>query len=85
MPILDQPGASQDRADAFFFGLDAEGHLLARLGSGPSVVKVRSEAAVPLRSWTLVTLTIDSAGLVAFAIDDKSSSSKTLEKQLRGL
>ena len=78
LPILDQPGASEDRADAFFFGLDAEGHLLARLGSGTSAVNARSEAVVPLRTWALVTLTIDSARVVAFAIDGKSSSSQTV-------
>lgn len=79
LPILDQPGASQDRADAFFFGLDAEGHLLARLGSATSAVNLRSKATVPLRTWSLVTLTIDSAGRVAFAIDGKSSSSETVD------
>jgi len=75
LPILEQRGAAGDQADAFFFGLDAEGHLLARFGSGTSAVNTRSEDAVPLRTWFLVTLAIDAARLPSFSIDGKPSPS----------
>ena len=69
LPILDQ-------RSGLFFGLDAEGHLLAHLGdnTGSNVV---STDVVPLRTWTLVTLTIDSEGHLLFGIGGKPSSSQT--------
>ena len=78
LPILDQPDTVQDRGGGFLFGLDAEGHLLARLGSGESAVNARSEAAVPLKTWALVTLTIDPARRLDFTIDSQASPSQAV-------
>lgn len=73
LPILDQPGTPQDRGGGFFFGLDSEGHLLARVGAGESAVNMRSAAAVPLRTWALATFTVDRERRVAFTIDSQPS------------
>ena len=69
LPILDQ-------RNGLFFGLDAEGHLLAHLGDGTGS-SVVSTSVVPLRVWTLVALTIDSEGHLMFGIGGKPSSSQT--------
>ena len=78
LPILDQQGVQQgtrqDQSDRFFFGLDAEGHLLARIGSSNSEIRARSAVAVPLRTWTLVTLTIDGERRLTFAIGGQPSA-----------
>jgi hypothetical protein len=72
VPILDQ----QDQQRGLFFGLDGEGHLLARLGGGNARSGVASTAVVPLRTWTLVTLTIDPERHLTFTIGGQASSSE---------
>jgi Concanavalin A-like lectin/glucanases superfamily len=76
LPLLDQQGSPQDQHGGFFFGLDAEGHLLAHLGNGGDGLAARSAAALPLRTWTLATLTIDPERHLAFTIDGRPSQSQ---------
>lgn len=73
IPILDQQDDPQDKPSGLFFGLDAEGHLLARLGGSNSGSITVSAAVVPLRVWTLVTLTISREKQLAFTIQGKPS------------
>lgn len=73
VPILDQQSASGDKSDGLFFGVDAEGHLLARLGATNPGNTTISTGVVPLRVWTLVTLSIDQENQVAFTIGGKPS------------
>jgi len=77
LPILDQHVASQNQTSGLFFGLDAEGHLLARLGDSNSGTSAVSTAVVPLRTWTLVTLTIDGESHFAFTIGGQPTSSQS--------
>jgi hypothetical protein len=74
IPIVDQQNASQNKPGGIFFGLNAEGHLLALLGNddGTRTVAV-SSSAVPLRVWTLVTLIIGPENQVTFTIGGKPS------------
>lgn len=74
VPILDQQNAPQDNPSGIFFGLNAEGHLLAHLENGASGNTAVSAAVVPLRVWTLVTLTIGPERQLAFTIGGKPSS-----------
>ncbi len=53
VPILDQDGPDR----AVFFGVDAEGHLIASLTAKTELHKFASVRALPLRQWTLVTFT----------------------------
>ena len=76
LPILDQYTTEQGQHRNFFFGLDAEGHLLARVGSGTKTINVISTGAVPLRMWTLVTLTIDRDDRLSFTIGGQPSPSQ---------
>jgi hypothetical protein len=71
LPILDQRG--------LFFGLDSEGHLLAHVGNRFSAQSVASTNAVPLRAWTLVTVSMDSEDRIAFTIGGQPSSSQPSE------
>jgi hypothetical protein len=72
LPILDRRGG-------LFFGLDAEGHLLARLGDGSAGKSVASTGAVPLRTWTLVTVAIDGEDRITFTIGGQPSPSQASE------
>jgi hypothetical protein len=74
LPILDQ----QDQRSGLFFGLDAEGHVLARLGGGNTGNSAASTDVVPLRTWTLVTLMIDKERHLTFTIGGHASSSQGL-------
>jgi hypothetical protein len=71
LPILDQRG--------FFFGLDAEGHLLARFGDRSAAHSVASTNIVPLRTWTLVTVAIDAEDRITFTIGGRPSPSQALD------
>jgi hypothetical protein len=71
LPILDQRG--------FFFGLDAEGHLLARLGDRSAGNSVASTGIVPLRTWTLVTVAIDGENRTTFTIGGRPSAGQASE------
>lgn len=66
VPILDQ----QDREQSTFFGLDAEGHLLARVHHGQIESRSRSNEAVPLRRWILATMTASQNGSIQFFLDN---------------
>jgi len=81
LPILDQGTTEQDTTEQgqhsnVFFGLDAEGHLLARVGGETKRISVVSRGAVPLRMWTLVTLTIDRDDRLSFTIGGQSTPSR---------
>jgi len=77
VPILDQQSFSGGKADGLFFGLDAEGHLLARVGPIASNRTVVSAGVLPLRAWTMVTLSIDAEGQIAFSIGGEPSALQT--------
>ena len=62
VPIVDQ----FDEHGRFFFGVDPEGHLLARIRTDSSIYK--STTPLPLRSWVLVTLNID-RGRASFTLN----------------
>jgi Concanavalin A-like lectin/glucanases superfamily len=68
VPILDQDGP--DRAVSF--GVDAEGHLIASLTAKTELRKFTTVEALPLRQWTLVTLTITREGKIALYIGGRS-------------
>ena len=72
LPIL-------DRRDGLFFGLDAEGHLLIRIGDRFTGKSVASTSAVPLRTWTFVTVAIDGQNRITFTIGGRPSPSRALE------
>ena len=69
VPIVDQ----LDAGHSFFFGIDAEGHLTAKLGTSPE--SYVSRTTIPLRRWALVTLNIE-AGKVSFTIDGVEAPSE---------
>jgi hypothetical protein len=71
-PILDQ----ETSHGAFFFGIDDVGHLVEKNGS--SIILNRSEASIPLRQWTLVTVSIEN-GVASFTINGVAT--KTLSAQ----
>ena len=75
LPILDQYTTGQGQHRNFFFGLDAEGHLLARVGGETKKISAMSTGVVPLRVWTLVTLTIDRDDGLSFTIGGQASPS----------
>jgi len=64
LPILDQSGPGR----AFFFGINAEGHLIASVGKGVAARKVTTVEPLPLRQWTLVTLNIARDGRLSFTV-----------------
>lgn len=68
LPILDQNGPDR----AVFFGVDAEGHLIASLTAKTGLRKLTTVEALPLRQWTLVTLTVTREGQIAFYIGRQS-------------
>jgi Concanavalin A-like lectin/glucanases superfamily len=69
VPIFDQDGPDR----AVFFGVDAEGHLIASLTAKTELRKLTTAEALPLRQWTLVTLTIARDGQIAFYIGRQST------------
>ena len=71
LPILDQRG--------LFFGLDAEGHLVASVSDRSGGNSVASTDVVPLRTWTLITVAIDPERRITFTIGGRSSPSQALE------
>ena len=68
VPILDQDGPDR----AVFFGVDAEGHLIASLTEKTKSRKLATVEALPLRQWTQVTLTVTREGQIALYIAGKS-------------
>jgi Concanavalin A-like lectin/glucanases superfamily len=70
LPIVDQASGSE----SLFLGLGPEGHLLARVERKPVAGQWVSAESVPLRTWTLVTLTFDRAGKAGFFIDDAAAT-----------
>ena len=72
VPILDQ----ETSHGSFFFGIDAVGHLVAKSGSSISVNQ--SEESIPLRRWTLVTVSLEKDA-ASFTIDGVAT--KTLSTQ----
>lgn len=72
LPILDQEATGHGEPSSFFFGVDAEGHLLARLG-GNKASSVVSASVVPLRTWSLVTLAIDRESRLNLTIGGRPS------------
>ncbi len=68
VPILDQNGADR----TVFFGVDAEGHLIASLTSKTEQRKLTTMEALPLRQWTLVTVTVTRDGQVALYVGKQS-------------
>lgn len=73
LPIVDQTSGSE----SLFFGLGPEGHLLARVQRKAVAGQWTSEESVPLRKWTLVTLTFDRSGNAGFFIDDAVVTPRT--------
>src|SRR6266851_877429 len=69
VPILDQDGPDR----AVFFGVDAQGHLIASLTAKTELHKFTSVKALPLRQWTLVTFTAARDGKVALYIGGQST------------
>jgi hypothetical protein len=67
VPILDQNGPGR----AVFFGVDAEGHLIASLTAKTELHKFTSVEALPLRQWTLVSFTARD-GRIALYIGGRS-------------
>jgi hypothetical protein len=61
VPILDQDVPNS----AVFFGVDAEGHLIASLTEKTESRKLATVETLPLRQWTLVTFTSTRDGKVA--------------------
>jgi hypothetical protein len=76
LPILDQVVAGHDQPSDFFFGVDAEGHLVARVSGPNKGSSTVSASVVPLRTWTLVTVTIDRESRLNFTIGGRSSLAK---------
>jgi hypothetical protein len=76
LPILDQATTERGQHSNFFFGLDAEGHLLARVGSETRRISVVSTGALPLRTWTMVTFAIDREDRISFTIAGQPSTSQ---------
>jgi Concanavalin A-like lectin/glucanases superfamily len=68
LPILDQAGPDR----AVFFGLDAEGHLVASLTSKREVRKFTTVDSLPLRQWVLVALTVTRDRQVTFYLSSRS-------------
>lgn len=54
-PIVDQ----KTQGGALFFGVDALGHLVAQRRTGAAITRLVSNQAIPLRTWTLVSLSWD--------------------------
>lgn len=68
LPIIEQASGNE----SLFFGLGPEGHLLARVQREALAGQWASDESVPLRKWTLVTLTFDRSGKAQFFIDDSA-------------
>lgn len=73
VPILDQ----ETPRGEFFFGIDDVGHLMENNGSSNSAS--RSEAPIPLRQWTLVTVSIKN-GAASFTINGMATKTLSVEK-----
>jgi hypothetical protein len=72
LPILDQRDAGQ----SIFFGLNAEGHLLARFAPERTQRLFMSEEDVPLRRWTLVTMVVDKNRTVKFFLNGSAATTR---------
>ena len=64
LPILDQNGPGRN----FFFGIDAEGHLVASIAGRMEGRKVTTVDPLPLRQWILVTLNVSADGDISFTV-----------------
>lgn len=73
LPIVDQASGGE----SLFFGLGPEGHLLARVERKALAGQWESTESVPLRKWTLVTLTLDRSGTPGFFIGDSVVTPRT--------
>ena len=71
VPIIDQLTDS----GSFYFGIDQLGHLVTRVGSRTGI---RSTGAIPLRQWTLVTLSFHGA-TASFTINAASAGAVSFE------
>ena len=72
LPIMDQ--VTPERS--FFFGIDAEGHLIASLTARDGVNRATSVETLPLRQWVLVILASDGEGQFTLTLDEKVLTSK---------
>jgi hypothetical protein len=86
LPLLDQ----EDSQGRFYFGVDSTGHLIASFqpvasaaGTVPAVKSQSaiSQAALPLRKWTLLSLSLDERGEMSFLMDGKSIASQALSDE----
>jgi len=77
VPILDQD--NPDRG--VFFGVDAEGHLIASLTAKTELRELRTVAALPLRQWTLVTMTVSRDRQIALYIGGQSIGGYTVAQE----
>jgi hypothetical protein len=73
LPILDQNGPGRD----FFFGIDAEGHLIASVAGPTEQRKVTTVETLPLRQWTLVTLNLTGDGNFSFTVRGRSLATQS--------
>lgn len=73
VPILDQ----ETPHGAFFFGIDEVGHLMEKNGSSNSAS--RSDKSIPLRQWTLVTVSIEN-GVASFTINGTKTKTFSTEE-----
>jgi hypothetical protein len=74
VPILDQNGPGRD----FFFGIDAEGHLVASLAGKTERRKVATVGSVPLRQWTFVTLNVTVEGNLSFTVGGRNVATQAV-------
>jgi hypothetical protein len=74
LPILDQNGPGRE----FFFGMDAEGRLIASLAGKTERSKVGTVEPLPLRQWTLVTLNLTGDGKFSFTVDGRAVATQEM-------
>lgn len=67
LPILDQNGPTR----AFFFGIDAEGHLIASIVGKTERHRIITAESLPMRRWILVTLNAPGEGKLSITIDGR--------------
>ena len=72
LPILDQ----NEPRRQFFFGIDAEGHLIASIAGRTEQRKVTTVEPLPLRQWILVTLNVTGDGDVSFTLGGRDAPAR---------
>jgi len=72
LPIIDQDGPGRD----FFFGINADGHLIASVGGGSAARKVTATEPLPLRQWIFVTLNRTADGKLSFTVGGREVASQ---------